>query len=188
MLTALIYLVVMSLFLGFGCISVDNISEDDECGANPGGLVTLYVIRRSDIETFPAVSADGVTITAAIVPKEGKGFAKWDLEMDTAELTHKSSGDPGSQSVETELEVYISRGKASIDAVIQNCINGKFVVIGVDAQGQKRIGGNVVRPLTFSHEYKGGKKLTDKNGTTIKFTGGTGNVPYYYTNTIPVIA
>jgi len=189
MLISLIYLLSMSLALGFGiCVEVDHIEEGDDCGPNPGGIVELYLIRRSDVETFATLSSDGVTLTGNIVPKTGKGFAKWALELDKAELTHKSVGDSGSQSVEQELEVYISRGIATVDAVLQSCLNGKFIVVAVDALGQKRVGGNLLRPMTLTHEYKGGKKTTDANGTTIKFTGGTGSIPAYYSGTLPLKA
>jgi hypothetical protein len=181
--------VMPALMLGLGiCVSVDHVPEGDDCGPNPGGIVDLYLIRRSDVDTFPPLAADGVTLTGNIVPKTGKGFARWALEMDKAELTHKSVGDPGSQSVEQELEIYISRGLASIDAVMQSCINGKFIVVAVDGLGQKRVGGNLLRPMSFSHDYKGGKKGADTNGTTVKFNGGTGRIPAYYTGTLPLKA
>ena len=160
--------------------------EADDC-PNPGGLTDLHVIRRRDIDVFPAVDADGVTISAAIVPKTGKKFVPWAFAKDTGEINHASSGDPGTQSIKQELNVYIPRGDAKIDAEIQKALNGDFVVAGRDSNGNQRILGDEFRGVGFEHDYKSGKKGTDKNGTDFKFSGeGFTHVPYYYTAALPV--
>ena len=159
----------------------------DDC-PNPGGLTDLHVIRRRDIETFPAAGADKVTIATAIVPKEGCGFAKWEFAQDSGEVNHKSGGDAGNQSITHELNVYVPRGSAATDAVIQAALNGDFVVIGRDSNGNLRICGDERRGVKFEHDYKSGKKGGDKNGTDFKFSGeGFTHVPYYYTAAIPLL-
>jgi hypothetical protein len=158
----------------------------DDC-PNPGGLTDLYVIRRKHIQTFPAPDADGVTVATAIVPVTDEGFVKWDFATDSGEVTHKSSGDPGNKSISHGTDVYVPRGSAATDSVIQAALNGDFVVIGRDSNGNLRILGDKNRGVTFDHDYKSGKKGTDKNGTDFKFTGeGFGHVPYYYTGAIPL--
>lgn len=158
----------------------------DDC-PNPGGLTDLHVIRRRDIETFPDADADGVTISTAIVPKTGKKFVKWDFAADSGEVQHKSTGDAGNQSIAHDLNVYVPRGSATTDAVIQSALNGDFVVVGRDSNGNQRIAGDKRRGVKFEHDYKSGKKGNDKNGTDFKFSGeGFTHVPYYYTAAIPV--
>ncbi len=170
------------------CLPITNIVAED-CGSNPGGLTDLHVIRRRDITTFPEADADGVTIATAIVPKTGEGFVKWDFATDTGDLNHKSNGDQGNQSITHEINTYIPRGIATIDSVIQAAVNGDFVVIGTDSNGNRRILGDKRRGVKFDYDYKSGKKGTDKNGTDFKFTGeGFTHVPYYYTAAIPLKA
>lgn len=160
----------------------------DEC-PNPGGLTDLHVIRRRDIETFPEVDADKVTISTPIVPKVGCGFVPWDFAQETGEVNHKSSGEPGNKTITHEVNTYVPRGSAETDAVIQSAINGDFVVIGHDANGNLRIAGDKRRGVIFDHDYKSGKKGTDKNGTDFKFASdGFAHVPYYYTAAIPLKA
>jgi hypothetical protein len=160
----------------------------DDC-PNPGGLTDLHVIRRRDILTFPAPGADKVTISTAIVPKPGCGFVKWEFAQDTGEVNHKSSGDAGNQSIAHDLGVYVPRGSAATDAVIQSALNGDFVVIGRDSNGNLRIAGDERRGVKFEHDYKSGKKGNDKNGTDFKFSGeGFTHVPFYYTAAIPLLA
>jgi hypothetical protein len=160
--------------------------EVDDC-PNPGGLTNLHVIRRRDIDVFPAVDADGVTISTAIVPKTGAKFVPWDFATDTGEVNHKSSGDAGNQSITQEVNTYVPRGDAKIDAVIQAALNGDFVVAGRDSNGNTRLIGDEFRGVKFEHDYKSGKKGTDKNGTDFKFSGeGFAHVPYYYTAALPV--
>ncbi|MCC2546424.1 hypothetical protein LJY25_08205 [Hymenobacter sp. BT175] len=170
------------------CLPITHIVAED-CGANPGGLTDLHVIRRRDIMTFPEPSADGVTIATAIVPKAGEGFVKWEFASDTGDLNHKSGGDQGNQSITHEINTYVPRGIATIDAVINAAINGDFVVIGTDSNGNLRILGDKRRGVKFDYDYKSGKKGTDKNGTDFKFTGeGFTHVPFYYTAAIPLKA
>ncbi|WP_210521911.1 hypothetical protein [Hymenobacter terricola] len=160
----------------------------DDC-PNPGGLTDLHVIRRRHLETFPAPGADGVTISTALVPVDGEGFVPWAFAQDTGEVNHKSSGDAGNQSIAHELNVYVPRGSATTDAVIQAALNGDFVVIGRDSNGNLRIAGDKRRGVKFEHDYKSGKKGNDKNGTDFKFSGeGFTHVPYYYTAAIPLKA
>ena len=160
----------------------------DEC-PNPGGLTDLHVIRRRDLQTFPEPDADKVTVSTALVPKAGSGFVAWDFAQDTGEVNHKSSGELGTQSIAHELNVYVPRGSAATDAVIQSALNGDFVVIGRDSNGNYRIAGDKFRGVKFEHDYKSGKKGTDKNGTDFKFSGeGFTHVPYYYTAAIPMKA
>jgi hypothetical protein len=158
----------------------------DDC-PNPGGLTDLHVIRRKHIQTFPAPGPDGVTISTAIVPIADEGFVKWEFATDTGEVTHKSSGDAGNQSISHGIDVNVPRGSAATDSVIQAALNGDFVVAGRDSNGNQRILGDKSRGVKFEHDYKSGKKGTDKNGTDFKFTGeGFGHVPYYYTAAIPL--
>ncbi|WP_375418134.1 hypothetical protein [uncultured Hymenobacter sp.] len=160
----------------------------DDC-PNPGGLTDLHVIRRRDILTFPEPDADKVTLSTAIVPKPGCGFVPWEFAADSGEVNHKSSGDAGNQSIAHDLGVYVPRGSASTDAVVQAALNGDFVVIGRDSNGYQRVVGDKRRGVKFEHDYKSGKKGTDKNGTDFKFAGeGFTHVPYYYTAAIPVMA
>ncbi|MGI4871237.1 MAG: hypothetical protein ACRYFX_08675 [Janthinobacterium lividum] len=173
--------------LSFGCVQVPLAAiEHDDC-PNPGGLTDLHVIRRRDIDVFPAVDADGVTISTALVPKTGKKFVPWEFAQDTGEVTHKSSGDAGNQSIAHELSVYVPRGAAATDAVIQSALNGDFVVAGRDSNGNMRLCGDERRGVKFEHDYKSGKKGNDKNGTDFKFSGeGFTHVPFYYTAALPV--
>jgi hypothetical protein len=158
----------------------------DDC-PNPGGLTDIHVIRRRDIETFPEPDADNVTISTPIIPKTGKKFVPWEFATDTGEINHGSSGDAGNQSIKQDLNVYVPRGDAKIDAVIQAALNGDFVVAGRDSNGNLRLVGDEYRGVKFEHDYKSGKKGNDKNGTDFKFSGeGFTHVPYYYTAALPV--
>ncbi|MDO7851570.1 hypothetical protein [Hymenobacter convexus] len=160
----------------------------DEC-PNPGGLTDLHVIRRRDIETFPEPDADKVTVSTAIVPKTGCGFVPWEFAQDTGEVNHSSGGEVGNKSIKHEVNTYVPRGSAETDAVIQAALNGDFVVIGRDSNGNQRIAGDKRRGVIFDHDYKSGKKGGDKNGTDFKFAGeGFTHVPYYYTAAIPLKA
>lgn len=171
------------------CLPIVAIVEEDDCGSNPGGTNDLYVARKRDVLSIPAPGADKVTISTAIEMKPGKAFVKWDHAQDTGDLNHKSEGEAGNKSVSTDVNCYVPKGNPAIDSVIQSALNGEFIVIVVDGKGQQRIGGDLRRGLIFDHDYKSGKKGTDKNGSDFKFaTTGMDHVPYYYTAAIPLVA
>lgn len=175
--------------VSLGCVMVPIAGITVDPCPNPGGLTDLHVIRRRDILTFPDPGPDGVTIATAIVPKVGAGFVPWEFAQDTGEVTHKSSGEAGTQSIGHGLDVYVPRGSAETDAVIQSALNGDFVVAGRDSNGNLRLCGDKRRGVKFEHDYKSGKKGTDKNGTDFKFSGeGFTHVPYYYTAALPLKA
>lgn len=174
-----------TLVLG-SCISVASIKEDD-CGANTGGLYELYVILKRDILTWPPFKAGSkVALQGNIVPKTGKGWAKWDFAEDTGEIAFKSEGEAGSQTFSQETGVYIPRLNEEIADIVANALNGKFVVAVKTPDDQIMIGGSVKRPMTFNVDYKSGKKFNDKNGGDYKFTVGTNHPPLFYAGTLPL--
>jgi hypothetical protein len=167
------------------CVDLSSIAEDD-CGGNSGGQVELYVARSRDIESIPDVEDEGgVVVEDNIVMKAGKNFVKWDFTMDTGELTHKATGDQGSQAIEWGCEVILAKGRPDVDEQVNAALNGKFVIIVKDGNGFTRIGGSLLRPMKFEHDYKSGKKFNDKNEYIMKFMGGGSHVPYTYTGVIP---
>jgi len=169
------------------CVSVANI-KDDACGANTGGVYELYVIHKNDIKTFPGFIAESTSeLDGDIVLEAGKAWAKWDFAEDTGDINFKTEGDAGSQSVTQESNVYIPRINPLISNIINNALNGKYVIAVVDPNGQIMIGGSKVRPMKFEVDYKSGKKFNDKNGGDYKFTVGTSHTPLFYTGALPVV-
>lgn len=170
------------------CLPVAEIVADD-CGANPGGTNTLWVARKRHVKSIPEPTAGTVIISEPIVMEDGFGFVKWDHAQDTGEINHGSVGDPGNKSVKTDVNTYVPRGNPDVDAQVNAALNGEFIVIVEDGLGQKRIAGDKRRGMIFDHDYKSGKKGTDKNGTDFKFAAeGLSHVPYYYQAAIPVAA
>jgi len=167
------------------CVSLGSIKS--KCGANPGGTTELYVINKVDVLTFPAVGPDGVTLSGPIVPKDGKGFAKWDFLQDTGDFNFKLSGDPGSQSFEHTIGAYIARFNPEIAAIYNGLPNSELIAIKVDGVGQKIVFGDLQRPLVPNLDYKSGKKFNEKNGAEFSLTCGNSHVPYFHSGEIPVL-
>jgi hypothetical protein len=156
-------------------------------GANPGGTTELFVIDVYDLQTLTLPAADSIEVTADLVPVAGKAFAKWDFAQDKGSMSSGIKGEQGSQYVEQGVEAFIPRMTKEIAAVLQNCINRRFIVLKRDANGQVWIYGDKLRPCTFETDYKSGTKFTDVNGTTVKFTAGTTHVPWLYSGDIPLV-
>lgn len=167
------------------CVSVVGI-RSSTCGANTGGTTKLYVIAYEDVESIPAVGADGVTITGDIVPKAGKTFVEWEFAQDTGEIKFKASGDIGSQAYEVTKELYIPTYTPAIGAVLNSALNRRFIIIFEDGNGQMAVGGDMRRPMTLEQDYGSGKKFNDKNGTALVFKCGSSHIPYFYEGAVPL--
>lgn len=162
------------------CVSITNLLDADNCGANPGGLVALYVIRKQDAVSIPDADATN-TITDAITLVTGKKWAKWEFEQDSASIEEKGTGDSSSQSFSVEIPFNISGSTPAIDTILSGAINGKFLVITEDNLGQMRLFGNEKRALKLDQEYTTGLKPTDKNQHKNKFSGdGFRHKGYFY--------
>lgn len=157
-------------------------------GANPGGTTKLFVIPFEDVESIPAPGPDGVTVATDIAPKAGKAFAEWEFAQDTGQITAKVTGDQGSQVYELEKKIYISTITPEIQAVLQACVNRRFIIVVVDGRGQKVIGGDLLRPMSLEQNQTTGAKFNDKSGTELTFKCGSSHAPYFYTGAIPLQA
>jgi hypothetical protein len=174
------------------CISVKPIKEA-ACGANPGGVdAQIWVIAKEDVDltTFPAPAVDGsCSLTGDIVPKAGKGWARWDIMEDTGELIAESVGDPGNKSFKHSIEGYVPKADAEKSAIFQNILNRKCLVLVRDGNGNVRLAGDSKRFVYMDAKYTSGKKGTDKNGYTVTFSAeGLAHEPYYYNGVITEVA
>lgn len=169
-----------------GCISVASIPE--VCGANVGGIMPeIYVISKEDVNAAFVVESDGITINTDIAPKSGKGWAKWDLPIDTPEFGSKGDGDPGSQVITQEINGFIPRMTKANSLIFQGALNTKLFVL-VKHDGVTRLLGDWNRPVSFTYDTKSGKKGKDKKGTDFKFMGeGYTHDPYFYTGVITTV-
>lgn len=166
---------------------VGNISDEDSEGPNGGGQVELLVIRARHVENIPDPDPNTTTITSNIAFVADNVFAKWDFAIDTGVLKHNSSGEQGSQAVSYDVEVTVPKGRPEVDKIIEESLNGKFIVVVRDDNNYVRILGTKRRPMTFTHEYDSGTKFNDKNGYKMKFAGGSANVPRTYTGALPYL-
>lgn len=161
------------------CLPIASITVDD-CAPNAGGTVDLYVVRRRDILSWPALDVDNVTLAGPIVLKTGKQFQQWEHATDTGDVNHKAGGDEGNQSISVDQSVYIPKGSPAVDTVVTAALNGNYVVVSRDSNGFLRVLGDERRGMKFEHDFKSGKKGTDKNGYEMKFSGeGFSHTPYY---------
>lgn len=166
------------------CASLTAIAED--CGLNPGGAKPYFLIAaKEDIETIPAATNE--VITTAITMVTDKVFVKWDLDPDSVEMKVKTEGEGLSKSIMVEIEAFLPRLTAPIQAAIKLAIGRQLVIVLVDAQGRKRLIGDVEKGAFCDFEANTGKKGSDKAGHLLKFTlSGQDHAPYHITSSIPI--
>lgn len=172
------------------CVELVDI-EAEECGEAGGGAIYVYVAYAKDIDVFPAFGAspnDNVMSTN-ITMKATKYARLWVFDEDTCKLTFNTVGTQGALSVEAVLEFDLSKMTAAKSRVLDQSLNGRFVLFVKDGTGATNLigdpKGRCARRQPATSET--GTALADKNHDKIIFKCSVGTRKYY-TGVIPAEA
>lgn len=159
------------------------------CDANPPGTqTTLYLVPASEITTFPAAltttgAGDTVTLSGNIDftgQATGKGFFRTcPIVQETGGLEEKSSGELGSQGIETLLKFRINGMDAAQKEWRKQLLNVPLVCIIIDKKGVRHVVGTKDDPAFVQETSAGtGSKIGDVRGCeyTLRATSATGSL------------
>lgn len=161
------------------CDELMPISQD--CESVSGGLVgSIYVAYRKDVANIPApvaltgAIADNVTMVGSAV------FVPVQFVEDNGSFKEDSVGDPGFRKLKTTIMVVLKGQKAQVNRHLNRILNGSFVLIWTDAEGQQWIAGNPKKGFQVSHKKDSGMKGDDnsKVEVTWELTSKEGAVAY----------
>lgn len=148
---------------------------------NIGGLgQSFYPAPHTSVTDIGAASAMEVS---TITMDTGKVFTKMISTNVASKRTWnvESVGDADSGGYKVTAEYFVPKVTAArVDAVDGPC---SIIAICPDRNGNNRIVGDVTTPATM--KYK--EEIVDgTNGFTITIEWETGNIPYFFTGSIPV--
>lgn len=151
-------------------VSLSNIDATSYQTPNPGGIRSLFLALRKDIDGVWPKEADITAgeITVGPTMKAGKTFSQFQFPDSTCSLDDDSSGDAGFQSYKHVLEFMAAGFSKAITAELRKHLNAGCVVICEMNDGTFCVGGASDNPIFVKPGFKSGKKGADKRGFTLK--------------------
>lgn len=145
---------------------------------NPGGVITLQVVRLADVESM-SEPVDGV-IYGDITFAAGAGWITWEV---TFESIHISSDDRLSRegfATINNMPFRIPRDIPGIRAMLNLAAEDEFLVLFRDGKGQVKIFGLPEAPARLAFVHDGGQGIADGNYYTARFFyEGPDNINFY---------
>jgi len=171
----------MSAFNGTCCDALAAIAR--LCEQHALGISTsIDIIEACDIESMPAPDADTNTISGDIVVKTGKQWYNWKIGGN-AEFNYNSVGSQGNQSFENILTPFLPLVRDAITHLLNQIVNGEFVIRFSDIGGEYRLLGTEFSPAMVAEGGIQGVISAEANGTTITFNN-KGLIAYTYTGAV----
>lgn len=172
-----------------------NIVKNIPNGENMGGIAQKVAYGFwADVETWPTkpdspldVEENGV-LTGEIVMKEATNMFEMYLTDDTGELNIESVGEVDGKSFVMHLNLFHPGLQKKILGFINAAKNDNLFFVVTDAEGQKYLMGDEMRPAVYQGAPDGGgtgKETAARKGMSMEFTYKTPNV-YVYDGLIPL--
>lgn len=154
------------------CIPIAPITQD--CKSIQGGLVdAIYIARKDEIESIPAATSETGPIAGDITMKAGKAFVAFSFVEDTASMKEESVGDKGFRATKTTVSCMIKGNKGQVNRMLNQMLNGSYVLIVKDAQDpdnkQLWVIGDTDKGVGMNVKKDWGTKGEDKSSVTLEF-------------------
>ena len=167
-----------------------------DCGVDntPGIEEILYLACKCDIDVFPAIvgttnQGDSITLSGDITLLPGKKFWKLEVITSTGEIELEKVGAKTSSAVNQMLK-FKTAGGINYDEFFNNNLNGCFIGILVQKDGNRRIFGHPTKGHAYidTAKYAGGSSNDTERAWDVQMKSEFGKVPYYYTGAIDTTA
>lgn len=143
---------------------------------------------KKDVDNIPAPESLTGAIATDVTMKPDKFFVPLEFVDDNGGAKEDSVGDPGFGKQKTTITVVLKGQKAQVNRYLNRILNGSYVVIFTDAEGQQWIGGNTKKGFQISTKKDWGTKGDDKSTVTIEFNLTSSDGMIAYNGEIPVAA
>lgn len=166
-------------------------------GENMGGLQQVVFFGFwKDVATWPTKPSNPATIeengvlTGDIAMLPGKRMFEMYITDDTGEFNIESVGEVDGKSYVLHLLLFQPGLQKKVLGFINAIKNDNLFFIVTDAEGQRYLMGDQLRPAVFVGAPDGGgtgRETAARKGMSMEFTYKTGNV-YVYEGTVPLTA
>ena len=137
---------------------------------NMPGVYKGYIIAHDDILTFPPRAKDGVNLIGDFVLKAGKKFSEFYFTDGSAGISIARQGERDGGSIKNTA-TFKSPGYGDLLVqLINSTINGAFVLIFIDSQGNKLVlGTDLFKCYLTASEGGSGVAAEDYRGITFTY-------------------
>lgn len=140
------------------CEITDHVTR--VCGANPGGIINVYMIATQDIDTEPTIDVPTHELDGLPTLVATKKFYKVSFTEETGSADDAISGEKDAEFVKLSLKFTVPGMLRANVAQYQRFLGGRFVFVVQYTDGQYRYFGSkdngiAVKPAQKSGQYAG---------------------------------
>lgn len=161
---------------------LSNISRFSGSG-NLGGLLSILVIRKDDVETIPEPNYG--TVYGDLTLKAGKAFVSWIVTLETPRTKSDSRNSREGSLKGNRLNFLIPKDRAEIKAQLDQAEDDEFILIYTDANGKKKLFGLLDTPVKFKYNHDSGSAFADLNSYQCEFYYDGPDNLYHYNGDLP---
>lgn len=147
-------------------------------GGHLGGIITLYVVRKSEVVSMTAPVNDIVYGAIELLP--GSSFSKWICTSQTIGLSSDARPSREGSPKSISLDFFIPLDREEYRTMLARAEEDEFIVVYQYANGKKKVFGAPWAPVLFQFSHDSGKAHQDGNGNNCSFYfDGPGNNYFY---------
>jgi hypothetical protein len=150
---------------------------------NLGGVLTLLVARKDDVESIPEPSQG--TIFGDITMKAGKQFYSWEVTTESPRTRSDSRSTREGATKRNALNFTIPKDRADIKNQLDQAEDDEFILIFTDANGKTKIFGLLDTPVKFEFDHDSGAAFSNLNAYDCRFYYEGPDNLYHYDGTLP---
>lgn len=143
----------------------------------PGGWFSVQVITLPELTSCPAIltnsNASSIEVTGANETIDVLPVGETIRIGESSKWTHAGL----IHNIKVDFE--FAKQSSALDVFLSRLQFKKVVIIGTKHDGQKKIYGSKISPLTFSYNHVNGRKLEDGSKISITIEGATTQKPVY---------
>lgn len=163
-------------------VSVEKISN--VVGKNPPGLKRLWIAALSDVETIPAHT--DYVISAPIVLVTDKEWVELEFSRQAgATFNVEEAESEDTTGYNYTIEGFIGGLSAAQNAALDKLANNPVVCLCQWKDDAVQVAGQMGRGMRFRVSQEGGLNAGTRRGVTFSAVMDFGNLPYFYTGTLP---
>ena len=169
----------------------ENVEYCQGSSSLPGIRPHMYLIRRSNIVSFPKVQGDDAAsledvavIKQSFVLAEGKKFVKIDLVEGESEPTCENQGNEGAKSFLNRVNFVLPGTQKKVTGLISKLNNDDVVILYPQRDGAIRVIGNEMFRVQLELGQNAGRSVTDSSQSTVNASVSDINPAPFYEGTI----
>lgn len=134
---------------------------------NLGGILTIQVARRADVESM-SDPVDGV-VYGDITFVDGAGFVTWEVTGESARSSSSSKSSREGSSRANRIPFVVPKDRPELRSMFEQAEEDELIVLYRYADGKQRVFGLLDAPVRFRFDHDSGGAHADLNHYRCEF-------------------